>query len=168
MQAEEIFVVDEDGFRTNVGIILTNNYGRLFWAKRTGKNAWQFPQGGVNASEDPQDAMFRELHEETGLLKKDVSVIRCTSGWLRYRLPKRLIRYENNPVCIGQKQKWFLLKLTGQEQNIKLDTLKPPEFDAWRWVNYWYPLNQVVNFKKEVYRKALSEFIHTWIQLQSN
>lgn len=161
-------MVDEDGFRPNVGIILVNDQGCVFWAKRTGRNAWQFPQGGLDSSEQPEEAMLRELKEETGLEPEDVCIMQHTRGWLRYRLPKRLVRYENTPVCIGQKQKWFLLKLVGKEENVRLNALALPEFDNWRWVNYWYPLNQVVSFKREVYRKALTELSHAWIKLQHN
>ena len=159
-------MVDEDGFRPNVGVILTNKHGRVFWAKRTEQNAWQFPQGGINPMEDLETAMFRELNEETGLEPGDVRIIECTQGWLRYRLPQRLMRHENRPVCIGQKQKWFLLKLTGEDSHIQLDRVTPQEFDNWCWVSYWYPLSQIVNFKREVYRRALKELAPAWIQLQ--
>ena len=161
-------MVDEDGFRPNVGIIITNRQGQVLWAKRTGQNAWQFPQGGINPLEELEAAMFRELNEETGLQPSDVRIIDHTRGWLRYRLPKRLVRYENHPVCIGQKQKWFLLEFIGSESKIKLDTLTPPEFDEWRWTSYWYPLSQVVVFKKEVYRRALKELAPAWINLQNS
>ena len=159
-------MVDEDGFRPNVGVILTNKYGRVFWAKRTEQNAWQFPQGGINPMEDLETAMFRELNEETGLKSSDVRIIEYTQGWLRYRLPQRLMRHEKHPVCIGQKQKWFLLKLTGEDSHIQLDHATPQEFDNWCWVNYWYPLSQIVSFKREVYRRALKELAPAWIQLQ--
>jgi putative (di)nucleoside polyphosphate hydrolase len=101
--------------------------------------------------------MFRELGEEIGLQKQDVKIIAQTRGWLRYRLPKRYVRNDSRPVCIGQKQKWFLLKMLAADERVHLDCQHPPEFDGWRWVSYWYPLNQVVAFKREVYRKALKE-----------
>ena len=157
-------MVDEDGFRPNVGIILTNAHGKVFWAKRTGQNVWQFPQGGINAEEDTETAMFRELNEEIGLETNHVHILAVTRGWLRYKLPQRLIRYDNHPLCIGQKQKWFLLKLIAHESNIELDKWKTPEFDAWCWTTYWYPLSQIVLFKKEVYRRALKELSSTWFE----
>ena len=150
-------MIDEEGFRANVGIILANNNGQVLWARRVGQDAWQFPQGGISTNETPEDALYRELHEEVGLRPHDVEVIACTKGWLKYRLPKRFLRYRSKPLCIGQKQKWFLLMLTGKEESVSFDYGDPPEFDDWRWVSYWYPLDKVVSFKRDVYRKALKE-----------
>jgi putative (di)nucleoside polyphosphate hydrolase len=150
-------VIDSDGFRPNVGIILANDVGQVLWARRINQDAWQFPQGGINAQECPEQALFRELNEEVGLTPQDVKILACTRGWLRYRLPQRMVRTNSQPLCIGQKQKWFLLRLTGDEQRVRMDASGKPEFDGWRWVSYWYPLNQVVNFKREVYRRALKE-----------
>jgi putative (di)nucleoside polyphosphate hydrolase len=150
-------VIDPDGYRANVGIILTNRSGEVLWARRVGQNAWQFPQGGILRDETPEQAVFRELNEEIGLAPGDVEVIGCTRGWLRYRLPRRLVRYDRKPVCIGQKQRWFLLRLVGEESNVRLDTTDTPEFDAWRWVSYWQPLEEIVFFKRKVYERALRE-----------
>ncbi len=159
-------MIDAEGFRPNVGIIIANDEGQVLWARRNGHEAWQFPQGGIDAGESPEQAMYRELWEEVGLEKQDVRILAQTRGWLRYRLPRRYIRHDSAPVCIGQKQKWFLLKLASRPDRIRLDSCRPAEFDDWRWVSYWFPLNQVVSFKREVYRKALLElaprvpFIH--------
>lgn len=150
-------MIDTDGFRWNVGIILANPHGQLFWARRSGMNAWQFPQGGVKQNESPDAAMFRELKEETGLSPEHVEVAGCTRKWLRYRIPRRMIRYDRQPLCIGQKQLWYLLRFCGSEADFKLDQLPRPEFDAWRWVAYWQPLDEVVSFKRSVYRRALTE-----------
>lgn len=150
-------MVDKQGFRPNVGIIICNEEGRVFWAKRIGQDAWQFPQGGVNPGEKPLDAMYRELYEEVGLKQADVQLLAETKSWLRYRLPRQYIRKGGNPICIGQKQKWFLLKLLADEQRICFDCAEKAEFDAWAWVAYWYPVNQVIDFKRDVYRKALKE-----------
>jgi len=150
-------VIDSDGFRPNVGIILSNDAGQVMWARRINQDAWQFPQGGINPRETPEEALFRELNEEVGLEPEDVKILACTRGWLRYRLPQRLVRTHSQPLCIGQKQKWFLLRLTGAEDRVRMDVTGKPEFDGWRWVSYWYPLNQVVTFKREVYRRALKE-----------
>ncbi|AUM13398.1 RNA pyrophosphohydrolase [Ketobacter alkanivorans] len=150
-------MIDEDGFRPNVGIILANAHGQVLWARRVGQDAWQFPQGGISVDETPEQALYRELREEIGLKPEDVRIVSSTQGWLRYRLPKRFLRYRSKPLCIGQKQKWFLLMLTGCESQVSFEHGDPPEFDGWRWVSYWYPLNQVVSFKREVYRKALKE-----------
>ncbi|WP_020414264.1 MULTISPECIES: RNA pyrophosphohydrolase [Microbulbifer] len=159
--------IDTEGFRPNVGIIVLNVRGQALWARRVGgKDAWQFPQGGINPGETPEQALYRELYEEIGLTRDQVSLIACTRGWLRYRLPQRLIRRRSEPLCIGQKQKWFLLKLEAQESSISFDNGYKPEFDHWRWVNYWHPLSKVVTFKREVYRRALTELAPQQLQLE--
>src|SRR5690606_20220638 len=134
-----------------------NDAGQVLWAKRLGQDAWQFPQGGVQRNETPEQAAIRELYEEVGLEAEDVEIIASTTDWLPYRLPAHLVRQHSRPVCIGQKQKWFLLKLLATEDRISLDQGDKPEFDHWRWVSYWYPLNQVIDFKRDVYRQALQE-----------
>ena len=151
-------MIDADGFRSNVGIILTNSQGKLFWGRRIGMDAWQFPQGGIRHDEPVENAMYRELREETGLQPDHVEIISFTNEWLRYRLPKRFIRRNSTPVCIGQKQIWYLLKLIAHEENVKLDVSRKPEFDLWKWVEFWEPLKQVVDFKRSVYEKTLIEF----------
>jgi len=151
-------VIDDDGFRQNVGIMLVNAQGQLFWGKRVGQDAWQFPQGGIHESESLEDALYRELQEEVGIERAHVRIVARAKDWLTYRLPKRLVRSHAQPICVGQKQRWFLLQILGDDSVIKLDKSIKPEFDEWRWVSYWYPLCQVVNFKKEVYRQALLEF----------
>ncbi len=150
-------MIDPDGYRPNVGIILSNREGRLLWARRIGQDAWQFPQGGIRSDETPEEALYRELQEEVGLRADDVKVIGATRGWLRYRLPDRYVRRNARPVCIGQKQVWFLLQLVGSEEAVRLDATDHPEFDRWRWVSYWQPLREVVAFKRGVYRRALRE-----------
>lgn len=152
-------MIDTDGFRPNVGIVLANAHGQVLWARRVGQDAWQFPQGGINNGESAEEALFRELNEEVGLLPDHVDVLACTRGWLRYRLPERLVRkVERGPVCIGQKQKWFLLRMLADDSAVCFDQGgHRPEFDHWRWVSYWYPLGQVVSFKREVYRRAMKE-----------
>jgi len=161
-------VIDIDGFRPNVGIILANHHGQVLWARRLKQDAWQFPQGGINEDETPEDTLYRELYEEIGLKPEDVEILGCTRGWLRYRLPRRLIRKGQHPLCIGQKQKWFLLLLTSSEERIQTDHTSSPEFDGWRWVSYWYPLDQVVSFKREVYRRALKELALRIVKLQAD
>ena len=154
-----IQVIDCDGYRANVGIILCNRERRLFWGKRVGQEAWQFPQGGIDVEETPEEAMFRELREETGLLPEHVEVLGRTRHWLRYRLPERMVRRHRRPVCIGQKQRWFLLRMTGDENDVILDAMGTPEFDDWRWIDYWRPAHEVVHFKRQVYRRALCELV---------
>jgi len=149
-------VIDPDGYRPNVGIVLVREDQSVFWARRIHDSGWQFPQGGINSDETPLEAMYRELHEETGLLPQHVDVLGATPGWLRYRLPKRYRRTHQKPLCIGQKQVWYLLRLVAEEGNICLSGAGKPEFDSYRWVDFWYPLDHVISFKREVYRKALN------------
>lgn len=150
-------VVDADGFRPNVGIVVANDCGQVLWARRIGQDAWQFPQGGINHQESVEEALYRELNEEVGLSPDAVEILACTSGWLHYRLPKRLRRYNSSPDFLGQKQKWFLLRMLGRDEDVCVHRGDKPEFDHWRWVSYWYPVGQVVAFKRDVYRRALRE-----------
>jgi len=150
-------VIDADGFRPNVGIVLSNAMGQVLWARRIGQKSWQFPQGGIDSGETPEQALYRELEEEIGLKQQDVQLIGSTQRWLKYRLPGQYRRRDSDEHFIGQKQKWFLLRLTAPDESICVDTGDKPEFDQWRWVSYWYPLGQVIAFKKDVYRRALVE-----------
>ena len=154
-------MIDPDGYRPNVGIILLHNDGRVFWARRVSRDGWQFPQGGMHSDETPLEAMYRELQEETGLLPEHVEVLGATPGWLRYRLPRRYLRRNEKPVCVGQKQVWFLLRFLGEESHLQLDACDKPEFDLWRWVDFWYPAHHVVAFKRRVYERALRQFAPT-------
>lgn len=150
-------MIDAEGYRANVGIIIINNRGKVFWAKRIRQRSWQFPQGGINDNELALAAMYRELYEEVGLKPQHVEVIAATRSWLKYRLPSHMVRRNDN-TCIGQKQKWFLLRLVSEESTICFTRTNSPEFDGWRWVDYWYPLSQVISFKRHVYRRALEYF----------
>ncbi len=149
-------MIDSDGYRPNVGIIVANEQGQVLWARRVGQEAWQFPQGGINSGESAEEALYRELNEEVGLSEDQVQIINSTQGWLRYKLPKRFLR-QKSTTFIGQKQKWFLLKMLADDGYISFDNSSSPEFDLWRWVSYWYPLGQVITFKKDVYRRAMKE-----------
>lgn len=151
-------MIDADGYRPNVGMIVANPQGQVLWARRVGQQAWQFPQGGIQDRESPEEALFRELNEEIGLLPEHVQIIGCTRGWLRYKLPRRLLRQKSSHF-VGQKQKWFLLKMLADDQAISFTHSETPEFDFWQWVTYWYPLGQVVQFKKDVYRRAMKELV---------
>lgn len=159
-------MIDENGYRENVGIILINNAGKLFWGKRIGQDAWQFPQGGIAESESPEQALYRELWEEIGLKQHQVEIVSVTNSWLRYTLPRRYMR-KTSPVCIGQKQKWFLLKILCEDKEIVLNATPKPEFDDWLWVSYWFPLTQIVHFKREVYRSALKELSYSFFKVSN-
>jgi putative (di)nucleoside polyphosphate hydrolase len=149
--------IDAQGFRANVGIVLIRDGGEVFLGSRSDGRGWQFPQGGVQRDESPEQALFRELHEEVGLEPDDVEVIASTRSWLRYRLPRQYVRRRSMPLCIGQKQRWFLLRLLGEEDRLKFDVTARPEFDDWRWVDYWSPVREVIYFKRRVYARALDE-----------
>ncbi|OGT65834.1 MAG: RNA pyrophosphohydrolase [Gammaproteobacteria bacterium RIFCSPHIGHO2_12_FULL_45_9] len=153
-------VIDEQGYRLNVGMVVANAEGRLLWARRRGKtHAWQFPQGGVNPGERLEEAMYRELEEELGLVDSDVKILAISRRFLSYRLPVAFRRKGPDSICIGQRQKWFLLRLVGGDDHVHLSHgTVTPEFDRWCWVNYDYPANHVISFKKRVYREALKEF----------
>ncbi|AWK40571.1 MULTISPECIES: RNA pyrophosphohydrolase [Photorhabdus] len=161
-------MIDDDGYRPNVGIVICNRQGQVLWARRYGQHSWQFPQGGINPGESPEQAMYRELYEEVGLGRKDVRVLASTRNWLRYKLPKRLVRWDTRPVCIGQKQRWFLLQLLCNEEDINVQHSNTPEFDGWRWVSYWYPVRQVVSFKRDVYRRVMKEFASVVMPMQES
>jgi putative (di)nucleoside polyphosphate hydrolase len=139
-------------------MIVANPQGQVLWARRVGQQAWQFPQGGIQDRESPEEALFRELNEEIGLLPEHVQIVGCTRGWLRYKLPRRLLRQKSSHF-VGQKQKWFLLKMLADDQDVSFAHSDTPEFDFWQWVTYWYPLSQVVQFKKDVYRRAMKELV---------
>ena len=150
-------MLDRDGFRPNVGIILLNHRSQVFWGKRIRTHSWQFPQGGIDRGENPEQAMFRELHEEVGLFPQHVQVLARTRDWLRYEVPDRFIRRDARGHYKGQKQIWFLLQLVGHDWDLNLRATDHPEFDAWRWNDYWVPLDVVVEFKRGVYATALTE-----------
>ena len=176
-------MLDQEGYRPNVGIVLIQpnqlknmagemntsavtpvseaklSTAKVFWARRVGgHDAWQFPQGGINDGESPEAAVMRELHEEIGVAEHAVKVLGQTSGWLKYDLPAHMRRNNSTPGFVGQKQKWFLLRFDCEESNINMQRGGSPEFDGWRWVSYWYPVRQVVSFKRDVYRRAMKEF----------
>ena len=150
-------MLDKDGYRPNVGIILCNAKNEVFWGKRVKEHAWQFPQGGIDAGESPVQAMYRELREEVGLLPSHVRILGRTQGWLRYDVPSSWVRREWRGAYRGQKQIWFLLRMVGRDCDVSLRATSKPEFDAWRWHEYWVPIESVIEFKREVYQKALNE-----------
>src|SRR5690606_4432593 len=150
-------MLDREGYRPNVGIILVNQKNEVFWGKRIREHAWQFPQGGIKHGETPVQAMYRELHEETGLRAEHVRILGRTRDWLRYTVPDHYVRRELRGHYKGQKQIWFLLRMVGRDSDVSLRATDTPEFDAWRWNAYWVPLDAVIEFKREVYSMALNE-----------
>jgi putative (di)nucleoside polyphosphate hydrolase len=150
-------MLDREGFRPNVGIVLLNHRNQVFWGKRIRTHSWQFPQGGINYGETPEQAMYRELHEEVGLNPEHVRIVARTRDWLRYEVPQNFIRRDARGHYRGQKQIWFLLQLIGRDCDMNLRATDHPEFDAWRWNEYWIPLDVVIEFKRDVYQMALTE-----------
>ncbi len=150
-------VIDSEGFRANVGIVLMRDAGQVFLGRRFRGRGWQFPQGGMRRGEQLEESLYRELHEEVGLSSNDVEVLGSTSSWLRYRLPARYIRRNRRPLCIGQKQRWFLLRVKSEDVRFAFDSTSEPEFDQWRWSDYWEPVREVIYFKRPVYQRALTE-----------
>jgi putative (di)nucleoside polyphosphate hydrolase len=148
-------MIDNEGYRANVGIVITNDKHQVLLAKRYKQNSWQLPQGGIDQGESDVEALLRELNEEVGLEPHHVDVIAKTPKWLRYDLPDYHVRRSQKPICVGQKQVWFLLRLTASEDKIKLDTHSDIEFDEWAWVDYWNPIEKVIDFKKPIYEDML-------------
>src|SRR3954466_9125491 len=166
-------MLDKEGYRPNVGIILANPRNEVFWGKRVHQHAWQFPQGGIQHGETPLDAMYRELEEEIGLQRAHVRILGRTREWLRYEVPERWARRQRETKDVnsaakacaasrGQKQIWYLLRMVGRDCDVRLRASGHPEFDAWRWHDYWVPLDTVVDFKRDVYRQALLE-LHRYL-----
>ena len=150
-------MIDRDGYRPNVAIVLTNHKNQVFWGKRVKEHAWQFPQGGIKPGESPEEAMYRELQEETGLYPQHVKILGRTRDWLHYNVPTHWVKREWRGTYRGQKQIWFLLRLVGRDSDISLRASGHPEFDAWRWHNYWVPLESVIDFKRDVYQLGLEQ-----------
>lgn len=150
-------MLDKEGYRPNVGIILLNQRNEVFWGKRVRQHSWQFPQGGIKYGESPEQAMYRELYEEVGLRAEHVRIVARTRDWLRYDVPEQWMRRELRGHYRGQKQIWYLLRLIARDCEVCLRRSEKPEFDAWRWHPYWVPLEAVVEFKREVYQQALTE-----------
>ena len=159
-------MIDRDGYRHNVGIVLCNWKNEVFWGKRVREHSWQFPQGGIKGGESPEAAMYRELHEEVGLKPEHVEVLGRTRDWLRYEVPERWLRREWRGNYRGQKQIWFLLRLVGRDCDVCLRASEKPEFDAWRWHDYWAPTQDVIEFKRAVYEQALNELSRFLVKRQ--
>ena len=146
-------------YRPCVGVMLVNAEGHVFVGQRIDNEApaWQMPQGGVDKGEEPERAALRELWEETGVLPALVTVEAETRDWVAYDLPLDLVPNIWGGKYRGQKQKWFLLRFQGQDRDINIAT-QHPEFSEWRWLPPKDLVDNIVPFKREVYRKVLAEF----------
>ena len=148
---------NNEGYRPNVAMVVINSTNKVLICRRKNTRTWQFPQGGIDNGEDIKKAMYRELSEEVGLSKDDVSLVGESEGTITYDIPKTIRSKVLGGKFKGQEQKWFLLKLKKDNSEIKLDNETFPEFDKYEWVSFWQPLNRIVDFKREAYREALSE-----------
>ena len=146
----------KSGYRLNVAMIVFNKDNKVLFCKRRNTENWQFPQGGVDEDENIETAMFRELNEEGGLEKNNVEITAVSKNLIYYDNPKNIRSRVLVGKFKGQAQKYFLLKLISGD--IDLNKENTPEFDQYSWVPFWFPLNQVVDFKKEAYRSALIDF----------
>ncbi len=158
--------MDKKNYRKGVGIIIVNADGQFFLGKRIGAEAWQFPQGGIDEGETPKEALYRELHEETGLAENKVEVLAISKRWLVYHIPHVFQR--SRKKYDGAMQKWFLLKLTGNNKDINLNAIDHAEFDAWKWGDEVMAIKSVIRFKRAVYQSILSEFSEVLKGLKNN
>jgi len=143
-------------YRRGVGIVLVNAKGRVFVAERIDTpGAWQMPQGGIDKNETPRQAALRELHEETGT--NTARVIGVTREWLRYDLPTDLQDKVWKGKYRGQEQKWFLMRFTGDDADIDLET-HHPEFSTWKWLPFTHLPRVIVGFKREIYKQVVVAF----------
>tara|TARA_Y200000002_G_scaffold137884_2_gene113693 strand:- start:540 stop:1013 length:474 start_codon:yes stop_codon:yes gene_type:complete len=147
----------KEGYRPNVAMVVLNSKNKVLICRRTNTKTWQFPQGGVDDNENLEKAMYRELLEEVGLRKDDVQYIGESDDTIIYDIPKTIRSKVLGGKFKGQEQKWFLLRIKNDDHEIRLDYEAFPEFDTFEWVSFWQPIDRIVDFKREAYRKALSE-----------
>jgi len=146
-------------YRAGVGVMLLNDRDEVFVGQRLDSTleAWQMPQGGIDAGEDPREAAFRELKEETGIRRKLAKIIAETDGWLTYDLPDDLIGKIWGGKYCGQRQKWFAMRFLGTDADVDLQT-EHPEFRAWKWAAPALLPDLIVQFKRELYGDVLKAF----------
>lgn len=146
-------------YRPNVGLMVLNAQGHVFTGQRLDypSAAWQMPQGGIDKGEDPREAAFRELREETGISPEMVEILAETSDWISYDFPAELAKKLWKGGYRGQMQRWFLMRFSGLDSLINIET-EEPEFSAWRWMSPEELLDNIVPFKRSVYEQVLEEF----------
>ena len=147
-------------YRCGVGAMLINRQGKVFVGRRAGSSrhhgTWQMPQGAIDEGETPENAVLRELEEETGTRK--VEIVAETRDWLIYDLPPDLVGVAWGGKYRGQTQKWFALRFIGEDSDFVLDNHHKPEFDRWRWVAMDELPGLIVPFKRRVYEDVIAEF----------
>ena len=146
-------------YRPCVGLMLMNAEGRIFVGQRNDRHvdAWQMPQGGVDKGEDPRDAALRELWEETGVTSDLVEIVAETDGWLPYDLPHDIVPKIWKGRYRGQEQKWYLMRFTGRDDQINIET-EHPEFTRWKWQEPGRLVEEIVPFKRDVYEQVVAGF----------
>ncbi|GAB4539128.1 MAG: RNA pyrophosphohydrolase [Ruegeria sp.] len=146
-------------YRPCVGLMLMNDQGKIFVGQRNDRfeDAWQMPQGGVDEGESPREAALRELQEEIGVTPDLVEIVAETDGWLPYDLPHDIVPKIWKGRYRGQKQKWFLLRFLGTDDQIDIQT-DHPEFTRWKWQNPERLIEEIVPFKRAVYERVMEAF----------
>ena len=163
-------MANKEIYRPNVAIIILNKEGKSLWCRRKQHDGWQFPQGGIDDGETPLEAVLRETEEEVGLKESDINILFENTDWINYQVPlsRRPSYFSINKGFVGQAQKWFLAELKSDESAVNLNSSSPIEFDKWEWVPYWYSLEASVPFKKEAYRKALTDLSPAYLAFAEN
>ncbi|MCY3627748.1 MAG: RNA pyrophosphohydrolase [Gammaproteobacteria bacterium] len=150
-------------YRNGVAIVLLNESCQILVARRPEfEQQWQFPQGGIDGDEDAETAAFREMEEEIGVVPQLVNLVTATSQYYSYQYPKHVQQdiFFNRQQYEGQRLKFFLFQFLGKDTDIDVMKVPYPEFDRWRWVDFWEPITLVVEFKKIMYESALRELEH--------
>ena len=154
-------------YRPNAGIIIFNKQGKLLWCKRRTGDGWQFPQGGIDEGELPEEAIFRETYEEVGLDESKIRILKENERWVNYDVPRDKIPRDfsfKNRKFKGQTQKWFLAEFLGEDHDIDLNLHDQIEFTQWTWSTYWHPIKAGVEFKRNAYRQVLNDFLPFYIK----
>lgn len=147
-------------YRSGIGVMMINSEKRIFVGKRIDNNsdAWQMPQGGIDAGEDEDVAMLRELCEETGIVAENVRLVQKSASHHYYNLPYKLQKKFWGGKYMGQRQRWYLLEFIGEEKDINIAT-EHPEFSHWKWMKHEDLTTAIVPFKRELYEKVIAEFL---------
>ena len=153
-------MIEQTIYRPCVAIIIVNKAGQVLWCRRKERNGWQFPQGGIDENENPEEAVWREMMEEIGTNKAEI--FKVSTQWINYDIPQETLdKLPWGKKWIGQTQKWFIFKFTGQKTDINVHT-KNPEFSEWKWMSHTELIENAVPFKRKVYKTILNEFADTF------